>query len=277
MLTEKIRIGLFDSGIGGFSVLFELFKKIPQAEYFYVADSAYAPYGPKTDEEILQRSFQVVSYLKEKQVDLIVIACNTATAVSIDSLRKNDPDFTYVGVEPYLKSFQHLENVDVKKMVVLTTISTGKSERFKRLKNKLDPDGNIAHISLPQLANLVEEGARNGFHANLKLKVAEEIKDVRRLGFKHAILGCTHYPLVAKWIEELTHAEAVSPCPYVANRVWDLLVNKNEWSERLKTSSTIEDQKYFYFFETSADPTTQKWKKELRQEFKDKLPLTKTN
>lgn len=277
MLTEKIRIGLFDSGIGGFSVLFELFKKIPQAEFYYVADSAYAPYGPKTDEEILQRSFEIVKKLKEKQVDLIVIACNTATAVSIDTLRKTDPTFTYVGVEPYLKSFQHLENVDVKKMVVLTTISTGKSERFKRLKNKLDPEGNIAHIALPQLANFVEEGARHGFQTNLKLKVAEEIKAVKEQGFKHAILGCTHYPLVAKWIEELTHAEAVSPCPYVAKRVWDLLQNNEEWKKRLNLNEKVTDHKYFYFLETKHDLETEKWSKELRQEFKEKLPLTKTN
>lgn len=275
MLTEKIRIGLFDSGIGGFSVLFELFKKIPQAEFFYVADHAYAPYGPKSDEEILQRSFEIVKILKEKQVDLIVIACNTATAVSIDALRAADPTFTYVGVEPYLKSFQHLENVDVKKMVVLTTISTGKSERFKRLKNKLDPEGKIAHIALPQLANLVEEGAKSGFHTELKVKVGEEIKAVREQGFKHAILGCTHYPLVAKWIEELTHAEAVSPCPYVARRVWDLLNEKADWRARL-ASPNEQEQKTFYFLETKKDVRDQHWVKESRQDFKDKLPLTKT-
>lgn len=241
--TSKIKIGLFDSGIGGFSVLVELFKQFPKAEYFYVADRAHAPYGPKSDLEILERARAVVKILKHENVDLIVVACNTATAVAIDDLRQENPELPFVGVEPYLNSFHKLENVEVKKMVVLTTISTGKSERFKRLKSKLDPEGNIAHYSLPLLASLVEKGDREGFSDELKREVSDELQVIVGRGFNFSILGCTHYPLVATWIEELTKTEALSPCPYVAKRVVGLLKEKIAKSNEESTS--------FYYLETS--------------------------
>lgn len=242
--TSKIKIGLFDSGIGGFSVLVELFKQFPKAEYFYVADRAFAPYGPKSDEEILDRARAVTKILRAQNVDLIVIACNTATAVAIDDLRRENSDLSFVGVEPYLNSFHKLENVEVKKMVVLTTISTGKSERFKRLKSKLDPEGNIAHYSLPLLASLVEKGDREGFSDELKREVSDELQVIVGNGFNFCILGCTHYPLVATWIEELTQTEALSPCPYVAKRVVELL------KEKAAAKSDI-DISTFHYLETS--------------------------
>lgn len=241
--TSKIKIGLFDSGIGGFSVLVELFKQFPKAEYFYVADRAHAPYGPKSDAEILERARAVVKILKQENVDLIVVACNTATAVAIDDLRQENPELPFVGVEPYLNSFHKLENVEVKKMVVLTTISTGKSERFKRLKSKLDPEGNIAHYSLPLLASLVEKGDREGFSAELKREVSDELQVIVGRGFNFSILGCTHYPLVATWIEELTKTETLSPCPYVAKRVVGLL--------KEKITKNNEENTSFYYLETS--------------------------
>ncbi len=245
-LNKNLKIGLFDSGIGGFSVLIELFKKIPEAEYLYVADEAFAPYGPKSDEVIFERSKYIVNLLLKQEVDLIVVACNTATAVSIDGLRNLFPQFPFVGVEPYLKSFQNLEGPH-KKMVVLTTISTGKSTRFKLLKERLDPTGEIAHFPLPLLASLVEEGNKLGFDQALKDKIVAELQPIKDQHFNYAILGCTHYPLVAKWIEEITGAITLSPCPYVAKRVSDLLQDK------IKNCDSNKEKKTFKFLKTSVD------------------------
>ncbi len=267
--TSKIRIGLFDSGIGGFSVLVELFKQMPMADFFYVADRAYAPYGPKSDEEIINRAICVVDILKKENVDLIVVACNTATAVAIDQLRIENPTIPFVGVEPYLNSFHKLENVEVKKMVVLTTISTGKSERFKRLKSKIDPDGNIDHFSLPLLASLVEKGDQSGFDADLLLKVKDELQVIAGKDFNFSILGCTHYPLVAKWIEDITGTEALSPCPYVAKRVVDLL------KEKISPINHGSDNDDFYYLETSVDLTKQKFIARKRNELIQKYFLIK--
>ncbi len=248
-----LRIGIFDSGIGGFSVLFDLFAKIPDAEYYYVADSAYAPYGPKTDEEITKRAFYIDQLLKDKGCNLIVVACNTATAASIDDLRVKYPDYKYVGVEPYLNSYHHLKDVAVKNMVVLTTVSTGKSERFKRLKERLDPKGLIAHVSLPNLATYVEDGAKEGFNADLKKKVERELSELQGKGYSHIILGCTHYPLVGIWISEITQGECIASGPYVAKRVIDL-TNADKF---LKASDTVS----FYFLETKKDATQDNFEK----------------
>ena len=268
--TSKIKIGLFDSGIGGFSVLVELFKQFPEAEYFYVADRAYAPYGPKSDEEILERANRVVGILLNENVDLVVVACNTATAVAIENLRANYPEIPFVGVEPYLNSFHRLKDVEVKKMVVLTTISTGKSERFKRLKSKLDPEGKISHFSLPELASLVEKGDVHGFNESLKLEISEELKGVREKGCNFSILGCTHYPLIAKWIEEVTGTETLSPCPYVAKRVVDLLTNKMSDQEKIKNGNES-----FYYLETTKNIAEQKFIVRSRKELLDKYFLIK--
>ncbi len=154
-MNRSVKIGLFDSGIGGFSILQELFTIFKNADYFYYSDDAFAPYGPRSDQEITQRAYIITEELLKKNVDLIVIACNTATASSIDDLRIKYPTIPFVGVEPYLNAYYKMPDGE-KKVMVLTTESTGKSERFKRLKSRLDPDSNIDHYSLKNLAKLVE-------------------------------------------------------------------------------------------------------------------------
>lgn len=220
------KIGLFDSGIGGFSILNELFKILPYAQYFYYSDEAFAPYGPKTDEFITDRAFVIVNELLSKGVDIIVVACNTATAASIDKLREHFPQVTFVGVEPYLNAYNKGEG-DPRRMVVLTTESTGKSERFKRLKNRIDPAGVICHISLKNLAQNIEDF----YHCRMSEEkfntlISEELSAIKKMGYSHAILGCTHYPLVADKIQNILKLKALSPCPFVASRVKELLTQE---------------------------------------------------
>jgi len=102
---KSIKIGLFDSGIGGYTVLQELFRLMPQADFYYISDDANAPYGPKSDEFITERTIAISDTLLQQNVDLIVVACNTATAASIDALRAHNPNFKIVGVEPYLNAY----------------------------------------------------------------------------------------------------------------------------------------------------------------------------
>ncbi|MBY0412966.1 MAG: glutamate racemase, partial [Bdellovibrionales bacterium] len=216
-------IGVFDSGIGGFSVLAELLKAFPEAQYFYYSDDAHAPYGPKSDEYITDRSFNITDELLSKGAQMIVVACNTATAASIDSLRAQYPQMTFVGVEPYLNAYY--KETGPSKMVVLTTESTGKSERFKRLKERLDPKGFIAHESLKNLARMVESLYSDASYEKEFDRLLElELAPLKGKGFTHAILGCTHYPLVKDKIESILHLKALSPCPYVAQRVRELTV-----------------------------------------------------
>lgn len=221
MNSSTLRIGVFDSGIGGLSVLAELFKTTPQAEYFYFSDDAFAPYGPKNDEFILDRSRAIVQELLKKNVQMIVIACNTATAVAIDSLRIEFPKLQFVGVEPYLNAIYKEKGPS--KMAVLTTISTGKSQRFKRLKERLDPQGLIDLYQLANLAKMIEDLYHKGLSYNdFLVQLESELMPLKNKGYTHAILGCTHYPLVREDIEKILKLTTLSPCPYVANRVKEL-------------------------------------------------------
>ena len=234
-----IKVGLFDSGIGGFSILNELFSVLPAAEYFYYSDEAHAPYGPKSDQEITTRAIIITEELLKKNVELIVVACNTATASSIDELRSKFPHVPFVGVEPYLNAYYKMPDGN-KKMMVLTTESTGKSERFKRLKERLDPNSNIDHYPLKNLARLIESYYHHPDDKNLfESEVRDELLFLKSKNYTHAILGCTHYPLITKYLEKILQLKTISPSPYIASRVVALVKN-NDTDAHSNTG--------FYFF-----------------------------
>lgn len=270
--TDKIftpkKIGIFDSGIGGFSVLGELFKAMPDASYYYVSDDAFAPYGPKSDEFITERAIFITEELVALGVELIVVACNTATAASIDQLREKFKSIPFVGVEPYLNAYYKMPEglaAHEKKMMVLTTESTGKSERFKRLKERLDPDSQIDHYGLANLARLIEEYYYSSSHDSdvenkFQNKMEEELLFLKSKKYYYAILGCTHYPLIRDRIEKFLNLKTISPCSHVAQRVSDLTQYKSE-----ENSS---HENYFNFFSTSNNLWIKKNRESLLGPFK---------
>lgn len=259
MQPGKHVIGVFDSGIGGLSVLKELLKVFPEARFHYYSDDAHAPYGPKNDEFITDRSFKITEELINQGSEMIVVACNTATAASIDALRAHYPHMTFVGVEPYLNAYY--KETTPAKMAVLTTESTGKSERFKRLKERLDPNGFIDNFSLKNLARMVEEFYYNpGFEAEFDKQLAEELLPLQGKNYTHAILGCTHYPLVKEKIEKILNLKALSPCPYVAQRVRELSVKPGE--------VPFDMEKTFYFYSSSKPGWTKKDREDFLGPFK---------
>lgn len=260
---KKIKIGIFDSGIGGFSVLLHLFKVMPEASYYYISDDAFAPYGPKSDSFITERAILIANNLLRCGVELIVVACNTATAASIVQLRKNFPLVPFVGVEPYLNAYYKIPeslSLNEKKMMVLTTESTGKSERFKRLKERLDPDSQISHYSLKNLARLIEDyyyhpEAKSEFDKNFE----SELSFLKFENYAYAILGCTHYPLVKEEIEKFLNLKTISPCSHVAQRVADLIRLKNKSIEIVKTL----EEGFFNYLSTSNNI----WTEQKRESF----------
>lgn len=266
--TDKMfktkKIGIFDSGIGGFSVLAELFKTMPEASYYYISDDANAPYGPKSDEFITERTIKLTEELLRQGVELIVVACNTATAASIDQLREKFKTIPFVGVEPYLNAYYKMPEGDSseKKMMVLTTESTGKSERFKRLKERLDPKSQIDHYSLKNLARLIENFY---YHPDdvesFNKSFEEELAFLKSKNYQYAILGCTHYPLVRDRIESLLNVKAISPCSHVAHRVAAL----TKTNENAEVSEDI-----FHFLTTTNNLWTQKKRESLFGPFQGK-------
>ena len=224
MKKAESGIGIFDSGIGGFSILNEIIRKAPPTAINYISDDAYAPYGEKTDSEIIQRSRMITEMLLNSGSSVVVVACNSATAAAISTLRKEYPGVPFVGVEPYINVLNHRDQFPgITKAAVITTELTGHSEKFRRLKNRIDPDGLVQHVITPKLATIVENILDNGLNKDLQLELHGELEPLRKLELSHLILGCTHYPLIAGLIEQELGVKTVSPAPNVAERVVSIL------------------------------------------------------
>lgn len=262
-MDKKKCIGIFDSGVGGLSILGELIKIFPEASFFYYSDDAHAPYGTKSDSFITERTKKITEELLLHNLKLIVVACNTATATSIDELRAFFPAITFVGVEPYLNAF-YKESLPAK-MVVLTTESTGKTERFRRLKERLDPTGIIDHFPLKNLARLIEEFYYNSKEEKeFEKKLNEELFFLKNKNYTHAILGCTHYPLIKDKIEKILNLKALSPCAHVAERAKELSLEKEEMSNEDKKNV----EPFFYFYSSKKSQWEKKERKNLLGPFK---------
>ncbi|MFZ6776418.1 glutamate racemase [Undibacterium sp. Ji83W] len=197
-------IGVFDSGLGGLSVLQHIRQTLPHEALLYVADSGFAPYGDKTSAEILERSIAVTDFLLSKKIKVLVVACNTATAAAIKHLRLHYPDLIIVGMEPGLKPASLLSKK--KKVGVLATLSTIQSEKYQRLSTQLSEDTGVEFI--PQacigLVDQIEKAEANADQTRLLLK--KYLNPLLDAQIDTLVLGCTHYPFVAGLIQELTSA-----------------------------------------------------------------------
>ena len=180
-------IGVFDSGIGGVTVLRELIKILPNEDYLYYSDTINNPYGDKSNEEIINISDKVVNYLINQGCKIIVIACNTASAISKDYLR-NKYSIPIIAIEPAYKS------VDNESTLVMATNATINSDKFKKLFNTYD-NHNTVLLSCSGLAVLIEAGNKDKIINYLEDKIG------KYKGVKNVVLGCTHYPLIK---EEIT-------------------------------------------------------------------------
>jgi glutamate racemase len=263
----QVRIGLFDSGIGGLSILKDIVSLMPEAAYFYLADHAYAPYGKLTAEQVVQRSEFCTQWLLDNAaVDIMVIACNTATAEAISSLRKKFPQIPFVGVEPYINVInkeQHLFG-DNSRVAVLTTPLLAKNPRFLNLLDAKDPQRRIRVVACPGLAKTVEGIFAQGFTDKLKLELQQELLDLNLAGqLDYAILGCTHYPLVAKTLEEMLGARCLGPGLAVARRVVELVCERQNGEKSSADSCsqlvipTPDSSSFLYFSTAQKSPLLQ--------------------
>lgn len=222
MEINRKKIGVFDSGVGGFSILNMLLEELSGHEFYYISDKPNSPYGDKSSKFISDRCHALTTELLKEKVDLILIACNTATAVGIDELRLKY-DVPFVGIEPYVKAIETLDLDDKNvRPVVLTTLAMHDSKRFKNLIEKFDPENKIHNHPCPNLASLIESAYEFGF-SSIENDIEAELSPLKDLGLTHAILGCTHYPLIGKKISEYLDVKCISPCLPVAKRVAHIL------------------------------------------------------
>ena len=186
-----MKIGVFDSGKGGTSILKEIKKLLPDEEYYYLADSKNCPYGDKTDEELYAIVTKNVEFLRDWGARIIVIACNTATTKCIDRLRQEYKDLIFVGTEPAVKL---AVSTGAKNILVLATPGTIKSERLATLlEENQKPGQSITLLPCPGLADTIEHDEDIDAKLNELLENAEQ-PDV-------VVLGCTHYSLIKDKIQ----------------------------------------------------------------------------
>ena len=191
-------IGVFDSGVGGISVLKHIHALLPHEDLMYVADSKYAPYGNKTAEEITARCFELADYLIAKNVKALVVACNTATAAAIDELRETF-DIPIIGMEPAVKPAAEASKNGV--IGVLATVGTLKSAQFAALLESYGRNVKVVTQACVGLVECIERGELDT--PETKALIRQYTAPLLADGADTIVLGCTHYPFVKHVIQEL--------------------------------------------------------------------------
>jgi glutamate racemase len=210
-------IGVFDSGVGGLSVVRPLRALAPKEDIVYVADAAWCPYGPRAASVIRERAFQIAGSLVELRAKLIVVACNTASTAALAALRQRHPDIPFVGMEPAVKPAASMTQTG--QVGVLATAATARGEALARLVDRFGR-GLTVHVAVPEgLVELVEAGLGNSEAAAHLL--GPVLKRWEVLGVDTVVLGCTHYPFAQPTIEHVVRpgVQIVDPSPAVARQV----------------------------------------------------------
>ena len=188
MNTDNRPIGVLDSGLGGISVLRELVKLMPGEDFLYYGDSANAPYGTRTPEEVIDLTKKDVDFLLERGAKAIVVACNTATSVAIRELREEyeKKDIPVIGIEPALKPAVLAK--EHSKVVVMATPMTLSQTKFNSMLHVYEDEANIIKMPCPGLVEYIEGGMLEGPYEKSEIDAV--------------VLGCTHYPLVKNEIQK---------------------------------------------------------------------------
>ena len=195
-----MKIGFFDSGIGGLTVLREAIRQYPHAQYYYYADTAHVPYGKRSETKIKELVSASVDFLVNLEVDMIVLACNTATSVAVRDLRKKI-DIPIVGMEPAVKPATELRSVKKKRIVVAATPTTLSAAKLDTLITDLEAKDRIDLLSLQKLVVFAEQSK---FDTNVvRNYLSRKLSFISSKKYGSIVLGCTHFIYYKKLIAEL--------------------------------------------------------------------------
>lgn len=198
-MPDSAPIGVFDSGVGGLSVLREIRQLLPHERLLYVADSGHVPYGEKSPEFIRQRSQQITEFLLRQGAKALVLACNTATAAAVGSLREHYPQLPIVGMEPAVKPAAAATRSGV--VGVLATTGTLQSAKFAALLDRFASNVQVITKPCPGLVECVESGELDS--ASTRELLEALVHPLLDKGCDTLILGCTHYPFIRPLLRQM--------------------------------------------------------------------------
>jgi glutamate racemase len=218
-------VGVFDSGVGGLSVLRAIWNELPAEELIYLADQAHVPYGPRPLLEVRSFAEGITHYLLEQGAKLIVVACNAASAAALHYLRGTFPGVPFVGMEPAVKPAA--EQTVSKVVGVLATPATFQGELYASLAERFANGVSLLKNTCPGLVAQIESGDLDGpqTHAILEDALGPMLAE----GIDTVVLGCTHYPFVIPFIQQIVgHAvRVIDPAPAVARQARRLLEERD--------------------------------------------------
>lgn len=202
---SEAAVGVFDSGVGGLSVLGEIERLLPDESLLYVADTGHMPYGEKSPEFIRERCVQVAQFFREQGAKALVLACNTATVAAVADLRQRYPDWPIVGMEPAVKPAAAATRSGI--VGVLATTGTLRSAKFVALLDRFANEVQVITQPCPGLVELIETG--DLYSPELRLLLQGYVQPLLAAGCDTLILGCTHYPFLKPLLATLVPADVV--------------------------------------------------------------------
>jgi glutamate racemase len=214
-------IGIFDSGVGGLSVLREIRKQLPTEPVIFLADQAHVPYGPRSLEEVRGFSEAITRFLLAQGAKLIIVACNTASAAALHHLRETFPDIPFVGMEPAVKPAA--ENSHSHVVGVLATPATFQGALYASVVERFAQDVTLLQHTCPGLVQKIEAGELDAPETRRILEDA--LLPMLEQGIDTVVLGCTHYPFVIPLIEQIAGpgVRVIDPAPAVARQTARLM------------------------------------------------------
>lgn len=217
-------IGVFDSGIGGLTVLRQIIEKLPNEKYIYYADKDNVPYGTKPKEEVKKYINQAVEFLVSKNVKAIVIACNTATSIAVKELREKY-NIPIIGIEPAAKPA--VENRGEKRVLIMATPTTIREEKLKVLLEQLNAIKYVDLVAMPKLVEFAENVIFKSEEVEKYIK--QQLKQYDLNEYSELVLGCTHFPFFKETLSEIFPKEIqiIDGSIGVANRLKSVLKEKS--------------------------------------------------
>jgi len=214
-------IGVFDSGVGGLSVLKAIRRELPHEAVLYLGDQAHIPYGPRSKAKIKYFGTEITRFLLEQRAKLIVVACNTASAAALHDLRDLFPEIPFVGMEPAVKPAAKTTHSG--KVGVLATPTTFSGDLYASLVHRFAKDVNLYTSTCPGLVEQIEAANLDSPETLAILEAA--LHPMLEEGIDTVVLGCTHYPFVIPQIREITGPDVhtIDPAPAVARQTHRLL------------------------------------------------------